>query len=204
LGLHPPHTPALLRLPGWTGKLEGAESTTKGFPAITTGSNWTQIFHKEIKVTRTMNNISQYGVTEELAYQSDKSIPELMRLVERTVLHSKDGNIAASVRLERCRFAGLHHHTTLPARPDTGNHRQRDYEHLQGRWRRQLIALSRLKLRSKSRTSTLLRHDSSASIHVPRTENTLGMVINNIVTPFGTCIDRRRWCAKPTIALHLQ
>jgi len=64
-------------------RLEGADSTAIGYTDRTTNSNYTQIFHKEIKVTRSQAQIRQYGIADEFDYQSNKAVPELMRLVER-------------------------------------------------------------------------------------------------------------------------
>ena len=185
-------------------RLEGAESTTKGFPAITTGSNWTQIFHKEIKVTRTMNNISQYGVTEELAYQSDKSIPELMRLVERTVLHSKDGNIAASGTAGK--MSGLQGFITTNNTTGATLTQAIIDSAIMSIYKAggggQLIAPISPEIALKIKNFYDYYNTTAVPLFtVPRTENTIGMVINNIVTPFGNlALIVDRWCAKPTIA----
>jgi hypothetical protein len=64
-------------------RLEGADSSGIGYTDRTTGSNYTQIFHKEVKVTRSQTQIQQYGIADEFNYQSTKCVPELMRLVER-------------------------------------------------------------------------------------------------------------------------
>ena len=64
-------------------RLEGADSDDIAFTDRTVGSNFTQIYHKEIKVTRTHNQLSQYGIAEEFDYQSAKAVPELMRLIEK-------------------------------------------------------------------------------------------------------------------------
>jgi hypothetical protein len=64
-------------------RLEGAESDDIAFSDRTVGSNYTQIFHKEVKVSRTHNQISQYGIEEEFDYQAAKAVPELMRLIEK-------------------------------------------------------------------------------------------------------------------------
>jgi hypothetical protein len=63
-------------------RLEGATSDDMGFTDRTTNSNFTQIFHQEIKVSRTQAQISQYGIRDEFDYQAAKAIPSLMRLVE--------------------------------------------------------------------------------------------------------------------------
>jgi hypothetical protein len=64
-------------------RLEGDDSDDIAFTDRTVGSNFTQIFHKEIKVTRTQNQIAQYGIAEEFDYQAAKAVPELMRLIEK-------------------------------------------------------------------------------------------------------------------------
>ncbi len=64
-------------------RLEGDDSDDIAFTDRTVGSNYTQIYHKEVKVTRTQNQISQYGIAEEFDYQSAKAVPELMRLIEK-------------------------------------------------------------------------------------------------------------------------
>src|SRR5688572_17318143 len=46
-------------------RLEGAESDDIAFTDRTVGSNFTQILHQEIKVSRTQDMIAQYGINEE-------------------------------------------------------------------------------------------------------------------------------------------
>ena len=66
-------------------RLEGAESTGLGYTVRTTNYNHTQIMQREVKVSRSQNQISQYGIREEFDYQSNKAIPHLMRLIEKAV-----------------------------------------------------------------------------------------------------------------------
>ena len=68
-------------------RLEGAGSDAIGFTDRTTGSNYTQIFHQELKVSRTQNQINQYGIAGEFDYQAAKAIPSLMRLIEKTAFY---------------------------------------------------------------------------------------------------------------------
>jgi len=80
-------------------RLEGAESDDVAMTDRTTGSNYSQIFHKEVKVTRTQNQISQYGIDEEFDYQAAKAVPELMRLIERqNVYGARKAGAAGSPR----------------------------------------------------------------------------------------------------------
>jgi len=66
-------------------RLEGDDSDAIGFTDITSNSNYTQIFHKEIKISGTELVIDNYGMPDPYQYQASKSIPELMRLVERSL-----------------------------------------------------------------------------------------------------------------------
>jgi hypothetical protein len=66
-------------------RLEGDESDPIGYTDIGSGSNYTQIFHKELKVTGTEMAIDNYGMSDAYQYQAAKSIPEMMRLIERTL-----------------------------------------------------------------------------------------------------------------------
>lgn len=68
-------------------RLEGATSSSIGYTDRTSNSNYTQIFHKEIKATETMAVIHQYGIGDEFDYQANKAIPELMRLVEKQLFN---------------------------------------------------------------------------------------------------------------------
>lgn len=66
-------------------RLEGDDSDAIGFTDVTSNSNYTQIFHKEIKMSGTELVIDNYGMGDPYQYQASKSIPELMRLVERSL-----------------------------------------------------------------------------------------------------------------------
>jgi len=70
-------------------RVEGAESTPIAFTTRTTGSNVTQIFHQEVKVSRSHMKLSQYGIADEMAYQKDKAVPAIMRMVEKHIFNSK-------------------------------------------------------------------------------------------------------------------
>jgi hypothetical protein len=185
-------------------RLEGADSTTKGYPVITTGSNWTQIFHKEIKVSRTMNQVSQYGVANELAYQCDKSIPEQMRLIERTVLHSFGGNIASSGVAGKMKGlpAFITTNTATGASLSQAAIDSACMSIYKAGGGSQLIAAVSPEIMLKVKNWYDYYGTTAVPLFtVPRTENTLGMSINNIVTPFGNvALVLDRWTAKPTIA----
>ena len=70
-------------------RLEGDDSDPIGFTDITVNSNYSQIFHKEIKVTGTEMAIDNYGFSDPYQYQAAKSMPEMMRLIERTLQYGE-------------------------------------------------------------------------------------------------------------------
>lgn len=79
-------------------RLEGADADyDRGVTDITAPHNYTQIFQEDIKVTRTANKISQYGLAEEFDYQAAKMVPSLSRLIEKAFFRGqrKSGSATA-------------------------------------------------------------------------------------------------------------
>jgi len=70
-------------------RLEGDDSDPIGYTDLSTNSNYTQIFHKEIKQTGTAPYQDRWGMTDQMQYESAKSIPEMMRLIERQLQYGK-------------------------------------------------------------------------------------------------------------------
>ena len=79
-------------------RLEGADADyERAFSDIVAPYNYTQIFQDDVKVTRSGNKISQYGIAEEFDYQAAKKIPELSRLIEKAFFRGqrKSGSATA-------------------------------------------------------------------------------------------------------------
>jgi hypothetical protein len=70
-------------------RLEGAESVPMGFTNLSNDWNYSQIFHKEIKLTGSAPLVEVYGITDPYEYQAAKSLPEMMRLIEKTLQYGK-------------------------------------------------------------------------------------------------------------------
>jgi len=68
-------------------RLEGDDADYGPIVDITAPFNYTDIFHKAIKVSGTQQVIDQYGIDDEFAYQSAKAVPHLLRLVEKMAFH---------------------------------------------------------------------------------------------------------------------
>lgn len=68
-------------------RLEGDDADFGPIQALVNPYNHTSIFQKGIKVTGTEEVISQYGKSDEFAYQANKAMPHLLRLVNRMAFH---------------------------------------------------------------------------------------------------------------------
>jgi hypothetical protein len=163
-------------------RLEGATSEAIGFTDRTTGSNYTQIYHQEIKVSRTQNQMNQYGIAGEFDYQAAKAIPSLMRLVERNLFYGARAAGSASVARTSGGFstfitdnmsaAATIGQTTLEtplylSYQDGGT----------GPW---IAPVSPTNMR---RIKNIL--DSSNFVRVGLENTRLGMIVDRIMTPFG-------------------
>lgn len=80
-------------------RLEGDDADYGPVVDITAPYNYTSIFQKGVKATGSMQAISQYGIDDEFMYQSNKAVPHLMRLVEKSLFHGvRDAGTAAAPR----------------------------------------------------------------------------------------------------------
>lgn len=70
-------------------RLDAAEASPIGTTPITNNWNYVQTFEREVIVAGIARAIDFYGVGDPMEYQEAKAIPELMRLVERTLQNGK-------------------------------------------------------------------------------------------------------------------
>lgn len=68
-------------------RLEGDDADYGPLVDITAPYNYTSIFQKGVKVSDTERVIDQYGFSDAFVYQSNKSVPHLMRLINRMAFH---------------------------------------------------------------------------------------------------------------------
>lgn len=164
-------------------RLEGDDSDDISFTDRTVGSNYTSIFHQEVKVSRTQREISQYGIADEMRYQVDKVVPTLMRLVERMLFESKAA-AAGSATTPRI-FGGIQAFATTNLLSGTSL-AQSQFENAvmscyaaggTGPWIAPVAPANLQKIKNFYDATTVLRVD--------RTETTVGMEITKIQTPFG-------------------
>lgn len=181
-------------------RLEGADSDDIAFTDRTIGSNYTQILHQELKVTRTQNQISQYGISEEMAYQANKAIPSLMRLLER---HFYTSTAASAGSATTPRVMGGYQAFVTDNKISGATLAQSQFENAvkaayadggSGPW----IAL----LSPSNLQKVKNFYDSSNFLRVDRTEGTVGMVIERVLTPYGSVdLVLDRWANDAQIAI---
>lgn len=181
-------------------RLEGADSDDVAYTDRTVGSNYTQIFHQEVKVTRSQRQISQYGISDEMSYQGDKVIPSLMRLIERHFFNSTVSK-AGSATTPR-QFGGYQAFVT-DNKTTGATLAQSQFENAvkaaytdggSGPW------LAFCHPDNLQKVKNL--YDSSNFLRIDRTEQTLGMVIERILTPYGTVdLVLDRWAKAAQIPL---
>ncbi|MBT3239374.1 MAG: DUF5309 family protein [Chloroflexi bacterium] len=70
-------------------RLEGDDADYGPIVDISAPYNYTSIFQKAIKVSGTLQAISQHGIDDEFIYQANKAVPHLLRLVERMAFYGE-------------------------------------------------------------------------------------------------------------------
>jgi hypothetical protein len=68
-------------------RLEGDDADYVGLQAVSVPYNYTSIFQKALKITGTEDVIDEYGYEDAFAYQANKAVPELTRLVELAIFN---------------------------------------------------------------------------------------------------------------------
>ena len=181
-------------------RLEGANSDDIAFTDRTVGSNFTQILHQEVKVSRSQRQISQYGISDEMAYQGDKVIPSLMRLLER---HFYTSTVAKAGSATTPRQMGGYQAFITDNKISGASLAQSQFENAvkaaysdggSGPWTAGLAPDNLQKVKNF--------YDSSNFLRVDRTEQTVGMVIERVLTPYGTVdLLLDRWAKNAQIPL---
>lgn len=181
-------------------RLEGADSDDIAFTDRTTNSNYTQILHQEVKVTRTQQQISQYGISDEMAYQGNKAVPSLMRLLERHFYHNTTAKAGSATTP---RAMGGYQAFVTDNKVSGSTLAQSQFENAvkaayqdggSGPW----IALCSPDNLQKVKNF----YDSSNFLRVDRTEGTVGMVIERVLTPYGSVdLVLDRWAKSTEIPL---
>lgn len=186
-------------------RVEGAESTPVAFTDRWTGSNVTQIFHQEVKVTRTQAKLAQYGISDELAYQRDKAVPNLMRFVCQHILRSKglDTGSSSAGRI----MAGIQGFVTTNlvsgaslAQAAFENAVMSAYNNGGGNSFMAFVAPTMMQKIKNFYDSTGVA--STTILRVGPDQKTVGMNIEKIITPFGdVALVLNRWAQSTIIPI---
>ena len=179
-------------------RLEGAESTGLGYTVRSTNYNHTQIMQREVKVSRSQNQISQYGIREEFDYQSNKAIPHLMRLIEKGVYY---GTRSAGTSAAPRSFGGLGTFVTNNAiNSGSAAVTQAKFENALkaayldgGKPSKAFVSPTNMQVIKNF-------YDSANFLRVDTKEKTVGMTIEKIITPYGPVdLIMDRWAPDSTI-----
>jgi hypothetical protein len=73
----------------FTARLEGADSSGSASEEVVSVTNATQIFHKEILMSRNAQDIPQYGMSDPWGYKQDKAMDELMEELDRVPFYGR-------------------------------------------------------------------------------------------------------------------
>jgi hypothetical protein len=169
-------------------RLEGDDSDPIGYTDLTTNSNYTQIFHKEVKQSGTAPYQDRYGMSDQMQYESAKSIPEMMRLIERTLQYGK--RAAGSTTTPRMMGGYQDFITTnkgsgsaISASSSAGIAQIEDAVELayNAGGSGDYLAIVNPATYQKIKAS----YDSSAYVRYAPEQNRFGTLVDTIVTPFG-------------------
>lgn len=166
-------------------RLEGDDSDDRAFTDRTTNSNFTQIFHHEVKASRTERQIAQYGVTDEFEYQSMKQVPSLLRLVEKNLFWgTRNAGSATTPRTA----GGLNTFITDNTVNFTTSITQANIEDaLEAAYTDGGLGPWIMPVDTGQMQVLKNIYDNTSYLRVPRNESTLGMVVSRVETPFGDC-----------------
>ncbi len=191
-------------------RLEGDESDSIAMVDRYVGSNVTQIFHREIKVTRSHAKLSQYGISDEMAYQRDKAVPDLLRRMEKHLLYNASVNTGSSTtarvmggiqnfvttnKLSGATLAQSQFENALLSCYNSGGY---------GPWIAIMNPANVQKVKNWYDTvgSGAATNVSNVVLSVGREETTVGMKVKTITTPFGDVnLVMDRWA--PTTMIYL-
>ncbi len=176
---------------------EGDESDADFTTQVAAPYNYTQIFQAEVKVSRTQNKISQFGISAEYDYHVQKRFKEQLRLLEKTLFdgaRNAGTNQTASNTLDPRAMGGFRTFITdNTASLSSGPLTQKDLEdQIQACWTDGgnpdlIICNGWVKRKISSFYAPYVR--------TVRTEATGGVTIDQVETEFGTLnILMSRWC----------
>lgn len=191
---------AVLTLIG-QGRLEGDDSDDRGFTDRTTNSNYSQIFHHEVKTARTVRQIPQYGVSNEQMYQEEKQIPSLLRLIERNLFYgTRNAGSATTPRTSGGLPVFITNNTVdcTPTAPTQANIE----DAAQMAWEDGGMGPWVMPVTGDIYQAVKNLIDSSSFVRVNYDQNSVGLVVDTVRTPFGDVkLQLNRWARTDLVYL---
>jgi len=78
-------------------RIEGTDTSNSAYTEPTSATNATQIFHKEIDISRSAANLARYGIGNLVQWEIDKAMQELPKLLNLTLYHGQRAAGSATV-----------------------------------------------------------------------------------------------------------
>jgi hypothetical protein len=78
-------------------RIEGTNTSDSAYTEPTSATNATQIFHKEIDISRSAANLQRYGIGNLVQWEIDKAMMELPKLLNSTLYHGQRAAGSATV-----------------------------------------------------------------------------------------------------------
>ena len=178
-------------------RLEGDDADYGPLVEISAPYNYSSIFQKAIKVSGTMQAISQHGIDDEFLYQANKAVPHLLRLVERMAFYGERVEGSGAAPRSAGRLGTFIHDNSL----DAGGAISKAHidslmeEIIMDGGFPDLLVMN-------PRVANDLRNllDNSSFVRVGQDENKLGLdAIERVVTQYGELeLVMDRWCPADT------
>jgi len=163
-------------------RLEGDDSDPIGYTDISSNSNYTQIFHKEIKVSGTDMAVDTYGFSDPYQYQAAKSMPEMMRLIERTLQYGeRDAGSTSTPRM----MGGYQTFITDNLASGASITVAKIEDALELAYNDGGGGEFGAVINPSTYQTVKNMYDSSAFVRYAPEQNSFGMLVDKIVTPFG-------------------
>lgn len=167
-------------------RLEGDDADMSNFTDVTAGTNYTQIIEEAIKVTETQQAITQYGIEDEYERQMMKKAKEALIKLELSIIHG--ARVGPGTSTVARQMGGLNYFLNSAG----GNTVDFGAAITQANFDAAMQAAyedgGKPRVAFCSPTNMLaIRniYDSSTYLRIERDENTIGMTIDKIHTPFG-------------------
>lgn len=167
-------------------QLEGIENHASSFVTRSVPYNYNQEIHRGIKVSDRQIAVRQYGIENEYTYQLNKKMREAMIDLERALLYGKREQDTTSVA---GKLGGLDYFINSSGGNTVsagGAVTQDDFDEAM-RLAYEDGGMPSVAIVSPKNMKVIKNiYDGGTPLQVPRTETTLGMTIERVLTPYGT------------------